>query len=464
MEYNVSLERDELSYMNIIILGAGAVGFGLAEHLSHHGHHVNIIECNEQLCEQINHKLDVSAIAGIGSSPKALEDADIKSADMIIAVTPSDEINLLACNFAMQNGVKKRIARVKSDLYTADGACIDLKELGVTHVIEPEREMVEKIIQFVELPGVIETANFQSGNVYLRGYQITEDMPIANKTLAEIKTIAKSSPILFMVIMRNGKSISPTGRQKLLPGDKVVAIMPKESFKTFLSLLNRKPTKLKKIVVAGDSLTAIHLADALKPLSEAVYLLDPCQEHGKIAASMLHGVEVLYGDSTDSEVLQDIYIGHADYFVAAGKDTADNIMSCALAKKEGAKKVIAVRNNERYSDFFESMGIDYLITPQQITINAIIEMIQIVHLGTYLKLKTTDMEVMRLKAQERSLAVGKTLRELDAFSEKSVIVGCILRDSSIIIPDGNTAIESKDEAIVLCKKESKDLASKYFGS
>jgi len=450
--------------MNIIILGAGAVGFGLAEHLSHHGHHVNVIEQNQQLCEQINHKLDVSAITGIGSSPKALDSAEVKSSDMIIAVTPSDESNLLACNFAMQNGVKKRIARVKSDLYTAEGACINLEQLGVTHVIEPEREMVEKIIQYVELPGVLETANFQSGNVYLRGYQITEDMPIANKTLAEIKNISKSSPILFVVIIRKGKSISPTGRQKLLSGDKVVAIMPKDSFKVFLSLINRKPTKLKKIVVSGDSLTAIHLADALKPLCERVYLLDPSSEHGQMAASMLHGVEILQGDSTDSEVLQDIYIGHADYFIGAGKDTEDNIMSCVLAKKEGAKKVIAVRNNERHSEFFSSMGIDYVITPQQITINAIIEMIQIVHLGTYLKLKTTDMEVIRLRAHTRSLAAGKTLRELDTFFKKSVIIGCVIRESSIIIPDGNTIIKSNDEAIVLCKKENIKLASKCFGS
>jgi len=450
--------------MNIIIIGAGTVGLSLAEQFSRLNHHITIVEQDKALCDQIRSKSDVFTIAGVGSSPATLEAAGIKVADMVIAVTPNDEINLLVCNFAKQNGVEKRIARVKSDLYTADKSCIDLEELGVTHVIEPEREIVKKIIQYVELPGVLETANFQSNNIYLRGYQITEDMPIAHKTLAEIKSLAKSSPMLFVLITRGGKSLFPTGMQKLLPGDKVVSIMPRESFDTFRELVNRKAARLKKIIVSGDSLTCIHLAEALKPLSEQVFLVDPDPEHGQMAASMLNGIEVLNGDSTNSDVLQEINVKHADYFIAAGKDTEDNIMSCLLAKNEGTKRVLAVRNDERYSRLFSSLGIDHIINPQQITLNAIIEKIQRVPIGTYLKLKSVDIDVMRIKAKQNSRATGKTLRELDEFFNKAVTIGSIVRNNSVIIPDGNTTIENEDEVMVLCAKKQIELVKKLLDS
>lgn len=448
--------------MNIIIVGAGTVGFSLAKHFSSLKHHVTLIEQNQLICEQANSKLDVSAIANIGSAPAALEEAGIKIADMLIAVTPSDEINLLTCNFAMQNGVKKRIARVKSDLYTSNASCINLEQLGVTHVIEPEREVVKRILQYVELPGVLETASFQSDNIYLRGYQITEDMPIVNKTLAEIKQMAKTSPMLFVIIMRNGKSLPATGDQKLSSGDKIVAIMPADSFKAFRTLINRKSAKLTKVVVSGDSLTAIHLTEALRPLCERVILVDPNEEHGNMAASMLDGVEVLHGDCTDSEILQEIQVEHADYFIAANKDTEDNIMSCLLARSEGANRVIAIRDNERYNELFSSLGIDYIITVQQITINSIIEKVQTISLGAYIQLKTADIEVIRLKAEGKSLVVGKSLRDLEKVFKKSVIIGCIMRENSVLIPDGSTIIKDKDEAIVLCNKKYIQRVSKQF--
>ncbi len=447
--------------MNIIIVGAGTVGFSLAEYFYKRNYHIALIEQNKELCEQIERKLDILMVMGKGGCPAALENAGIGSADMLIAVTPNDETNLLACNFAMQNGVKKRIARVKSDMYTA-ASCVDLKKLGVTSVIEPEREVVRKILQYVELPGVVETANFQSDNIYLRGYRITEDMPVANKTLVEIKQMSKAAPILIVAIMRDEKSLPPIGSQKLLPGDKIVAIMPRESFGTFRLLINRKVAKLKKIVISGESLTAIHLANALKPLGEQILLIDPDPDHSHMAASMLDGVEVFHGDSTDSEILQELPIEHADCFIAVGKDSEDNIMSCLLAKNTGADMVIALRNDDRYMELFDSLGIDHVVNAQDITSNMIIDKIQMVPIGTYLKLKTTDIEILRLKVNRRSSVAGKSLRELDKSFKKSIIVGAIVRRDEVIIPWGDIIIEEDDEVIILCRREHNNWVTKLF--
>ena len=448
--------------MNIIILGAGNIGSNLAEYFSGLGHQITVVDQDKLLCEQVNSKLDVFVVPGLGSSPGVLAEAGIASADMLIAVTPNDETNLLACNFAMQNGVQKRIARIKSDIYTTNTPNISLEKTGVTSVIESERGVVERILQYVELPNVLETANFHSNRIYLRGYQITEDMPIAHKTLMEVKAMAKDSPMLFVVIQRGDKNIPPTGGQTLQPGDKIVAIMPRESFTTFRTLINSKATKMDKIVVSGSSLTAIHLADALKPLAEKVVLADPDPDHGHMAASILDGVDVFHGDITDASVLEDINVKNADCFIAAGTDPEDNIMACLLAKAEGAKMVIAIRDDDRYSGLFDSIGLDHVINTRESTLNAIIERIQTVYIVSYLKLKTTDTEVIRLKVGKNSSVAGKSLHELGQPFKEPIIIGCIIREGNAIIPWGGTTIKKGDEAIIFCGKEHLKRINKLF--
>ena len=448
--------------MKIVIVGAGMVGYSLAKHFSGLDHNITVIEKDKALCEEIKSKLDVFVVEGKGSSPTALDEAGISSADLIIAVTPSDETNLLVCNFAMQNGVKKRIARVKSNIYTTNAENVSLEKMGVTTVIEPEREVMKHILQYVELPDVLETANFQSDNIYLRSHRVTEDMLIAHKTLSEIRQLAENAPILFVVIVREGKSLPPTGTQKLLPGDEIVAIMPKESFKTFRFLINRKASKMKKIVVSGDSLTAIHLVEALQPLCEQVILADPNMEHGRMAAAMLNGIDVFHIDCTNSDMLEEINISQADCFIAAGKHQEDNIMSCLMAKAEGVGVVIALRDDIRYKRLFTSLGMDHIIYPQEITLNAIIEKIQMVSISAHLRLKTAGIEVIRIRTRKNSPVSGKSLQELDRLFKKSIIIGCIIRGNAVIIPQGDTVIEADDEVMVLSSKKNIALVNKLF--
>ncbi len=448
--------------MKIVIVGAGMVGYSLAEYFSGLDHNITVIEKDKELCEHINSKLDVFVVEGIGSSPAVLDQADIRSADLVIAVTPSDETNLLVCHFAMQNGVPKRIARLKSDIYTENTPNVNLEKLGVTSVIEPEREVMKRILQYVELPDVIETANFESNNIYLRGYRVTEDMPIANKTLAQIRNMTGASQMLFVVIVRSGKSLPPTGDQKLLAGDKIVVIMPKESFGAFRDLINSQPAKMKKIVISGDTLTAVHLAEALKPYSEQVILADPDLEHGRMAAVELEGVDVFHIDSTKTEMLEEINISSVDCFIAAGKYAEENIMSCLLAKVEGARNVIALRDDKRYDRLFTVLGIDHIIYPQEITLNAIIEKIQMVSLDTYLKLKTADLEVLRVRTRKNSPVTSKPLSQLDKLFKKSIVVGAIIKDDSVVIPRGDTVIKENDEVMIVSHKDNIGLVKKAF--
>jgi trk system potassium uptake protein TrkA len=448
--------------MNVLIVGGGIVGISLAEHLLRFDYQINIVEQDKDRCEYISNKLDVGVLHGVGSDPGILKRAGIDSAGIVIAVTPFDETNLLVCNFAMQRNVEKRIARIRSDIFTGDHSGISLEKVGVTHVIEPEREVVKRIIQYVELPGVTESANFQNDMIYLRGCIVTEDMPIAGKTLAQIRGMAHEDPFLIVVIVRDKKSLAPVGNQVILPGDRIVSVMPKTSFSTFRYLINREQEKLKKIIVSGNTIAAVHLSNALKPFCERVILTNSDLEHGRAAASELQGIEVLYGESTDTEFLQELNVRHADFFIAAGEDSEDNIMSCLIAKEEGVKKTVAIRFDQRYGRLFNSMGIDHIVNPQEITLNMIIEKIQKIPIGTYLKLKTADVEISRCIVKKNSPVIGQPLREYEKHFKRKIMIGCIIRREEAFVPSGETVLMENDEVIIFCGKDCMGLAAGLF--
>jgi trk system potassium uptake protein TrkA len=219
---------------------------------------------------------------------------------------------------------------------------------------------------------------------------------------------------------------------------------------------------MDKIVVSGDSLTAIHLAEALQPLCEQVILADPDVEHGRRAAAMLHGIDVFHLDCTSSDMLKEININQTDCFIAAGKHQEDNILSCLMAKAEGARVVIALREDIRYKRLFTSLGLNHVIYPQEITLNAIIDKIQMVSISAHLRLKTAGVEVIRVKPSKHSPVVGKALRQLERPFKKSIVVGCIIRNNDVIIPQGDTIILADDEVMVLCAKKNFALVNKLF--
>ncbi len=450
--------------MNIIIVGAGTVGVSLARYLIKQHHYVSIIERDPLLCNDINTRLDVFTVTGSGTSLSVLENAGIRNSDMIIAVTPSDDTNLVLCNFAKQYGVEKRIARIKSSEYSSSDSPVILTELGVTHLIETEKEVVKKIMQHIEFPQATQTANFQSDSVYLRGFKVSENMYLANRTLAEIKQFTSGSPMLIVAIIRGNETVLPTGDKKLLPGDEVIAMMPKESFKSFRKLVNSSDEKVSRIVIYGDSLTAVHLAQNLKGLAERIIFVDPDIDHANEAASFLKGVDVITGNCTNADILQEIRVQNTDFFISVVENGDDNIMSCLLAKAEGARRVIAVRDDQRHVNLFLSLGVDHIINPQNISTQRIIEDIKAVPIENHLKLKNGNIEVMRFRAEKNSRIIKKPLRDLQGLLKRSIIVGAILRGSDVLIPGGDTVINEGDEVFVLYSNENANFVNKLFKS
>ncbi|MBN1575425.1 MAG: Trk system potassium transporter TrkA [Chitinispirillaceae bacterium] len=450
--------------MNIVIVGAGVVGYSLAEHLSRQGHRTSVIEKSIHLCSEINSKLDVLTINENGANPRILEMAGIKEAEMVIAVTPNDDTNLVVCNFAMQYGVLRRIARIRSLKLSDLQPPASFASLGVTHVIEPEMEVVDNILKYIELPGVTEAENIQMGNAYLRGYRITEDMPITGKTLIETNELTKSSQILIVLIIRNGKAILPRGTEIIRPGDEIIAIMRDDSLPKFRELINQPSGKFKKLVVSGDTIEAVELARSMHDFADRVILVDPKADHAQEAAATLPDVEVLLGDCTDVEVLQEVRVRDTPFFIAAGSDPEDNIMSRLLAKAEGAQRVIAISNNRRHSKLFVSLGIDYVINPNTITIQTIMRNIIRLPIASLLSLKSVNILVTRFIIGPKSAVIDLPIKLIGNRIKRSIIIGSIFRGEELIIPSGDTIFREDDEVLVLSQPGDTKEVGKLFGS
>ncbi|MDR2591428.1 MAG: Trk system potassium transporter TrkA [Chitinispirillales bacterium] len=447
--------------MNIIIVGAGVLGIGLTEYLSRFNHEITLVEHDDAVADAVESRLDVMTVVGSGSNPAVLEQAGIRNADMIIAATPSDDVNLLACHFAMQYRVEKRIARVISGgiLSVPD---IDLHTLGVTHAVETEKEIVMAAQSLVELPGLTETADFLGGNVFLRGYRVDADMPICGKNLLEIRKLAEGAEMLVVAIIRDGASIIPSGSEMLIVGDEFLTIMPRESYGTYRTLINRPVRKIKKVIVSGDTAMAVNISEAMSATADRVLLLDANREHAEEAAARLDKVEVLLGDATDTNFLQEVNIAGCDFYIAAGKDMEDNIMSCFLAKAEGARRVVALRDDNRHFDRFLALGIDHVISPRLVTMQRIIESIQIASIDSLLKLQNAGLSIVRAIVSKRNNAAGKPLSKLYNIFKKGIIVGAVIRDRMIIIPKGGTEIAAGDELIIICYEHNIPFINRIF--
>jgi trk system potassium uptake protein TrkA len=448
--------------MRIIIIGGGVVGFALAEHLERENHAVSLIEKDPAICEDINERLDARILCGTGSSPRLLEAAGVADADMVIAVSPNDELNILVCGIARQYGVTTRIARIRSNEFRGADASIDIKALGVTLIIDPESVVVDAIAQYVETPGAIDAINFQEGGVLMRGYRVKPDMPIANRSLNEIRQDVLDIPLLFIAAVRDGEAVIPDGNYTVKPDDDLFGIFSRDSIDTYLEFFNQTRKDVDNVIISSDSLTGILLAEELRKFVNKVTLVDRDADHARYAAEVLSNVDVVNGDCTESAILKELYVGNSKFFIAAAKETEFNIMSALLAKAEGAREIIAVSTEVRHDELFKSIGIDHVIHPRLAIAREILEAINRGQIGRIAKIRNLDIEAIRITVEKSSFITGRPIQHLRNRIQKGSIIGAIFRNDDMIIPDGRTIIEPEDQMIVITYSKNVSRIRKLF--
>jgi len=441
--------------MRVLIAGAGIVGSNLAEQLSIEGHEVSLVDSDPDVLRPLQDKLDVLTVIGSASSPTTLEKAGIASAEMVIAVTQSDEVNMIVCGLAAEKQVPTKIARVRNEELSGDNPLFDPKHFGIDKAINPEQIAVDYIIKYIETPGATDVADFAGGRVLMRGFMVADTMPITNHTLLELKQMEAMQSVLIVGIYRHGKlSIPNKGDVVIRPGDNIFAVMPKESLEPFLTLLNMRKGETKKLVIYGATITGVGLAGRMEESVDNIVIIEHDMERAKLASQKLAGTLVLQGEGTDLDALREAGIGSADYFAAVSNDNEDNLMASLLAKKEGAKRAIVLTTEPRYISVLKSIGLEIVINPRLITAGIILQYVRRGRVLSAIPIRDSEAEVLELEAMDNTRGVGKPLHKIWRKFVGGSIVGAITRDTELVIPDGNSVIRAGDNVIVFALPEA----------
>jgi len=432
-----------VNLLKIIIIGAGKVGCQIAKTLSSEKHDVTLIEKDDVIRQSAQNSLDVLTILGNGANVRTLEVAGIKQADMVIAVTSSDEVNMIACMTAKQFGVPQKIARIRNPEYLYANA-LSREKLGIDLTINPERATAREIVKLLKSPiNVAQVQSFAGGKVQLFELKVEESFPFINQ---QLKAITFKYPILVAAIYRNDKIIIPGGEEKIIAGDNLYVLIKKDYFLELNEIFNQKPLSVQNVIILGGSRIGIQAALILTKLGISTKLIERDKEKcEKIAESLPHTL-VINGDGTNIDLLKSEGVETTDGFVAVTGFDEDNLLVSLLAKHLGAKKVIAKVDRVNYIPILEKIGVDAVVNPRMTTASAILRFIRRGKIISLTLLKEGEAEVIELIVSPHSKIINTPLKKANL--PQNSIIGAIVRKDEVIIPHGDDIIQSEDKIII----------------
>jgi len=429
--------------LRVIIIGAGKVGFSIAEMLTTENHDVVVIEKDEDRERIVQEHIDVQTINGSGANIRVLEEAGVREADLVIAVTEMDELNMVACLLAKQYGVPKTVARVRNPEYVEVGDRSPGPSIGIDLVINPERVTAMEIAKLIEVPEAIDVEYYADGQVQLLELRIDKHAPVIDKKL---KDLDFTYPSLIIAILRDGEIIIPRGDDYVLANDVVFIVGKTVDMTEIEKFLGKERMYPKSIVILGGGRIGYYLAKQLEGKDLSVKIIDKNLAKCKNVAKGLEDALVLNGDGTDIDFLQEEGIGETDLFVAVTGDDKLNLLVSLLAKELGAKKTIAQIRRFEYIPLVEKVGVDTTVSPRMLTAGAIYKFIRKGQIVSVNVLVGAKAEAMELIVPEDSRVAHKMLKDLKF--PKGAILGAIQRAGEVIIPTGLDTIEPGDKVMV----------------
>ncbi len=434
--------------MRILIAGGGQVAALIAARLIREGNEVTIIERDEERCQRLEESLDAKIVQGSASGILSMRRAGIASAEMLIAVTDSDETNVLACLIAQaESKANVKVARMRThevDHWRRVTAEVGLK---IDLIIHPETNITDRIMRVVRVPGVSDVLDFAGGEVKLFGMNVERDSWFAGKTLEELDRAGPPKDSLIAMIFRGQHVIIPHGAQTLQPGDHIYIVTTRRDLDEVMQFMGlRQQKSLERVFIIGGKQVGISLAEALEAQGVNVKLFERDARRCEKISGLLKKTVVIHGDGTDQGMLIEENVEGVDAFLALTNHDEDNIIVSLLARRLGAKKVVALINRLNYLPMAQRLGIAASVSPR---LTAVDRILQFVRKGLVLSVTTfreEEAEAIELIAAERSKFVGKTLRSLRL--PRGAIVGAIARpDGEVIVPRGDATIRGGDRVI-----------------
>ena len=435
--------------MKILILGAGQVGSSLAEHLSNEDNDITIVDLDGHQLAILQDRLDIRTVKGRGSHPDVLKQAGCDDADMLIAVTNSDETNMIACQIAYTIfHTPTKIARVRSSQYLNYKQLFSAEALPIDVLISPEQLVTDYIKGLIDYPGALQVLDFAGGKVQLVAMRAFKGGPILGHELHEIREHMPNIDARVAAIYRKGNSIIPKADTIIEENDEVFFIVDRRNTRKVMSELRRIDKPFKRIMIAGGGNIGQRLARTLEGHLH-VKLIEHNKSHARTLSENLEKTIVLLGDASDEDLLMEENIEDTDVFCALTNDDEANIMSALLAKRLGARKVMALINRTAYVDLVESGDIDIAISPQQATIGSLLTHVRradVVKVHSLRKGAAEAIEAIAHGDRQTSQVVGRSIAEIAL--PPGTTIGAIVRSGEVIISHHDTMIETDDHVIL----------------
>ena len=458
--------------MNIIICGAGRVGFTIAKQLSEQGHSITVIDPSSEDIQKIDDALDVKAIVGKGTYPSILEKANASETDMIIAVTRNDEINMLICQIAFSIfKIQKKIARIRSQDYLNPKftRVYNKENLPIDVIISPEIEIAKSIQRKLEAPGALDSVPFADTKIRLLEILINENCKLINIKLNDLTKKYPNLDANIIGIIRDEKFLIPKKNDDVRKNDKIYVIINSSQMSDTLQAFGHDEKVSKNILIVGGGNIGFNLAKNIEETLDAarVKIIEKNKERAEFLASELNNTIVINGDALDEEVLVEANLQEAETVLALTNDDEDNLMVSVLVEKFAKdekdiddKRTMALINKPNYSLLQNSLKIDDLIDPRMNTVSSILKHIHKGTIETAYTIMNGEYEVIEAEIIETSELINKELKNSNLPDE--IRIGAVLRDNKVIIPRSNFVFQKEDKVVFLAKKDSISVVENIF--
>jgi trk system potassium uptake protein TrkA len=429
----------------IIIIGAGEVGYNLAKMLSYEQHDIVVIDNDAEKVKKAQDHLDVKVIAGSGSSSSVLEEAGIKNSDLLVAVTNSDEVNLIACITANHYNVQKKVARVKNREFTMTDYPINAQQLDIDLIIHPESAVASAVVNLLKQTAATDIIEFEEGKILLIGIKLDRECPIIQKTLAEVSESYQEMTFRTVAIQRRDRTIIPRGSDVFMGGDRVYVTTQRESLPEVLKLAGKENVQMENVMILGGGQTGAEIARILeKDLN--VKIIESNADKTHVLADRLEKSLIIRGDGRDINLLALEGIIDMDAFIAVTGDDETNIISCLMAKHLRVPRIISLINKTDYTAIIPTIGIDAYISKQLVTVDNILKFIRRGDILSVASIPGLAAEIIEFITNENSKITRKPLREQQI--PKGAILGAVLREGEFFIPIGDSLLRGGDKVII----------------
>ena len=436
--------------MKILILGAGQVGSSAAYHLSREeANEVTVVDVRPDVLRELQDRLDIRTVVGHAAYPEVLERAGAKDADIVVALTDMDEINMVACQVAYTLfHTPTKIARIRSAEYMSASRLFSQEAIPIDVGISPEQLVCEYVEQLILYPGASQVLDFAGGRARLVGVIADRDGLLVGQRIATLKDHVPNTEGRIAAIYRQGKAMLPDGETVIQEGDEVFFIADRKDIRVFMSEMRRLEDPVRRVVIAGGGNIGVRLALALEQTNQ-VKIIERDLHRARVISERLNRAIVLLGDAADEELLLEENVDNVDVFCALTNSEEANILSSMLAKRLGAHKVMALINRASFVDLVEAGSIDIAISPQQVTIGSLLAHVRrgdVVKVHSLRRGAAEAIEAIAHGTDKESQVVGRRIEDIEL--PKGAAIVALVRDDKVIIAHHDTVIESDDHVIL----------------